>query len=32
MRISRPNYEKSVEKGHLFENSYVKLPPPQHKL
>ena len=28
MRISRPNYEKSVEKGHLFENSYVKSPPP----
>ena len=28
MRISRPNYEKSVEKGHLFENSYVKFPPP----
>ena len=29
MRISRPNYEKSVEKGHLFENSYVKFPPTQ---
>ena len=28
MRISRPNYEKSVEKGHLYENSYVKSPPP----
>ena len=28
MRISWPNYEKSVEKGHLFENSYAKSPPP----
>ena len=24
MRISQPNYEKSVGKGHLFEKAYVK--------
>ena len=29
MRILQPNYEKSVGKGHLFENSYVKSPSTQ---
>ena len=24
MRISQPNYEKSVGKGHIFEQAYVK--------
>ena len=28
MRISQPIYDKNVGKGHLFENSYVKSPPP----
>ena len=27
MRISQPNYEKSVGKGHLFEQAYVKFLP-----
>ena len=32
MRISQPNYEKGVGKGHLFEQAYVKFLPPRHKL